>query len=609
VGFGLARAALGALRLAGDASADSSDARYAVVTVILAVVASLAYVAGRRSRFPVATWTAAAIGGMAWTAAVAIGGHHAADNTGGDLARIGDGWPALAMALVAGLWSIRLSDRQAQRVAACLSLAPMLLIFEIVGWSHGWILGTVIMLAAYAVAALASVRVPAAWSSAVGASALVLGLTAIAGLLPSLLTLATRLSLAMSGSWREPTLLPFDLNNGDVGPWLLPTTTLVIMALLPAVTISRRRVSIDPTRVAGAFVASLAVLPILYGGAFWVSFAVLAAVAALLLCAARLFDDDVVLLLGLLLLVIMRISAYSDDVADPLAWTLMAVVALGWALSERRPYVETWFVGASGLAALFGAAQWLTFTQVPVEYQGLVIVALGSLGIVAAQSLAQQRQSLRQQRLVCEGLSVTWVLAGLAMAYSSPSHRALELTVVGVAFGMVSYLSSDRRRAGWVSGVLLTLASWIRLTDIHVQTVEWYTLPAAAALLVYGTRRLRQVPDESTWRCLAPGLGLALTPSLLLALDEPVSWRGLLVGLASVALVGLGVGARLAAPFALGAVGTGLLAVRYIWPVAAFVPRWTLLFVIGGALLTAGMTWESRVNDVRTASRYVRGLA
>ena len=93
-----------------------------------------------------------------------------------------------------------------------------------------------------------------------------------------------------------------------------------------------------------------------------------------------------------------------------------------------------------------------------------------------------------------------------------------------------------------------------------------------------------------------------------MALDEPVSWRGLFVGLASVALVALGVRVRLAAPFAMGVAATGLLALRNIWPVAAFIPRWTLLFLIGGVLLGMGMTWESRVNNVRTASRYVRGL-
>lgn len=44
------------------------------------------------------------------------------------------------------------------------------------------------------------------------------------------------------------------------------------------------------------------------------------------------------------------------------------------------------------------------------------------------------------------------------------------------------------------------------------------------------------------------------------------------------------------------------------WPVAAFIPRWTLLLLIGWALLGAGMTWAARVSDVRTAGRYIRGL-
>jgi uncharacterized membrane protein len=113
----------------------------------------------------------------------------------------------------------------------------------------------------------------------------------------------------------------------------------------------------------------------------------------------------------------------------------------------------------------------------------------------------------------------------------------------------------------WVV-VGLAMASWIRLADNNIEAVEWYTLPAATALLVYGVRRLRRDSSESTWRCLGPGLALALVPSLSVAMDQPITWRGLVVG----------------------------------------------LFLIGGLLLWAGMTWESRVNDVRTAGRYVRGL-
>jgi hypothetical protein len=351
-------------------------------------------------------------------------------------------------------------------------------------------------------------------------------------------------------------------------------------------------------------VATAAVLPIVYGADFWPSMAVLVVAALVLLAGARVWGHDSLLVLGLALLAIMRLFAYSDPLADPLAWTLIALTALAWAVPERREMVRAGFLVAAGLFALLGATQWLIFAGVPRPFHGLVIVVIGSLGLLGSQMLHASVLT----RAVAEGLSVTWAVAGLAMAEGSPSHRALELTVLGVAAGSTAYLSEDRRAAGWVSGLLLTGASWIRLADNNVQTVEWYTVPAAVALLLYGIRRLRHDPRESTWRCLGPGMLLALTPSLWLALDEPISWRGLFVGFASVSLVALGVQVRLAAPFAVGVVATGLLALRNIWPVAAFIPRWSLLFLVGGVLLGVGLTWESRVNDVRAAGGFVRGL-
>ena len=597
VALGMTRAALGTLRLSSD--------EHALTSVAVAVVASLLYVACRRLRLPVAMWSALGLGGVGWLVAVAAGTRSAAENIGGDVGRVAASWPALTVALVAGLWSVGLTHAVWRRAAAGLCLLPVLLVFEIVGWSHGWVMGTSVMLVGYVIAALASVGVPKAWASAVGGSALVLGASAVVGLLPTMVALAARMGLALFGSWRGPRGLPLDLLDADVAPWLWPVTAVVVLALLPRVIIGDHRLSVDQHITAGVFVVTLGVMPVLYGAGFWTSMTVLAMVAAILLSLARLWHHDFLLVLGLSLLVIMRICAYYDDLADPLAWTLVAFACLAWALTERRLVVRAGFLAVAGLFALAGAAQWLTFAQVPRPFHGLVIVALGSLGFLWSQRLSARAWT----RGVGEGLSVTWAVAGLALADSSPSHRALEITVAGVAAGITAYLSEDRRRAGWVSGLLLTVASWIRLTDNNVETVEWYTVPAAAALLVYGVRRLRRDPSESTWRCLGPGMALALTPSLMLALDEPITWRGLFVGFASVALVGLGVQARLAAPFALGVGATGLLALRNIWPVAAFIPRWTLLFVIGGVLLGMGMTWESRVNDVRTAGRYVRGLS
>lgn len=583
---------------------------YAASLVAATVAASLLFLGWRRLRFPVAMWTALGLGAMTWLAAVLLGAGRAAAYVGADPGRLASAWPALTMALLAGLWSVRLTAPGWRRVAAGLCLLPVLLVVEVVGWSHGWVAGTVLMLVGYVVVALVSRRASTIWSPAVGLSAVVLGLSAVVGLLPTMVALA-------AGMWQLP-IDDLGLSSGDVAPWLLPLTTVVVLALVPQVTVGSRRLNLDQRHTAGAFVATLGVLPILYGAGFWMSISVLAVVATGLLCGARLWRNDVFLLLGLLLLVILRVFAYNDELADPLAWTLIALACLGWALTESRLPVRAGFLTVAGLFALFGAIQWLAFAQVPRPYQGLVIVVIGSLGLLASQGLAASqtlaeyaRSGRAQARTISEGLSVIWIVVGLVMADRSPSHGAAELTVVGAASGIMAYLSQDRRRAGWVSGVLLTAASWIRLADNDIQAVEWYTRPAATALLVYGARRLRRdqaESAESSLRCLGPGLALALLPSLLVAVREPVSPRALFVGLASVALVVLGVLVRLAAPFALGVFATATLAVREVWPVAAYIPRWTLLFLLGGVLLGMGMTWESRVNDVRSATRYVRGL-
>lgn len=600
VAFGMARAAVGALPTGGDG--------VDLWSVTVVVAGSLLYLGWRRARFPVARWSALVLAAAGWVTAVMVGADRVADQVGTDPGHLATAWPAWVAALAAGLWSVRLTRLVWRRVAAVLCLAPLLLLLEIVAWHQGWVAAAVLLLAAYVVAALASGHVSGVWSPGVGLSAVLLGLSSVVGLLPTMVVLAAR-----TGGMTPD---QFDLSAVDVAPWLLPLTAAVVLGLVPRVTIGSYRLSLDHRDTAGVLLATLSVLPILYDAPFWVSFSVIFGVAVVLFCGARIWHRDGLLLLALSLLVILRVWAFQDDLAGPLAWTLIALACLGWALTESQVTVRAGFLAIAGLSALAGAAQWLVFLQVPVSFRGLVIVVLGSLGLVTSQGLVASQGLAASQspprgavtRGVCEGLSVIWLVAGVSMAYGSPSHRAAELTVAGVAAGITAYLSQDRRLAGWVSGVLLTFASWIRLADSDIQAVEWYTVPAATALLVYGARRLRGDPGESSWRCLGPGLALALVPSLLVAVSDPVSWRGLVVGLAAVALVALGVRAGLAAPFALGAVATAVLALREIWPVAAFIPRWTLLFVIGGVLLAMGMTWEARARDVRSASRYVRGL-
>ena len=108
---------------------------------------------------------------------------------------------------------------------------------------------------------------------------------------------------------------------------------------------------------------------------------------------------------------------------------------------------------------------------------------------------------------------------------------------------------------------------------------------------------------------LAPGLSLALVPSLLWVLVEPTGPRALLLGLGCFALVLAGLRLRWTAPLALGATVGALLVLRLAAPyVGDAVPRWVLIGGAGALLIAVGATWERRLADARHLAGYVRAL-
>jgi hypothetical protein len=201
-------------------------------------------------------------------------------------------------------------------------------------------------------------------------------------------------------------------------------------------------------------------------------------------------------------------------------------------------------------------------------------------------------------------------MAGVDLAQSATeaTWAAVHLTLVGAATSATALLRPDRRPAGWLGGLLLAAASWVRLAELGVEEPEAYTLPAAVALLVAGLVHLRRDPDASTMPALTPGLALGLLPSLLWVFADPIALRSTLLGVACLALVVGGVRAHWAAPLVHGAVVGALLVVRLATPVAEAVPRWALIGAAGALLVAMGITWEARVRDARRVAGYVRGL-
>ena len=159
----------------------------------------------------------------------------------------------------------------------------------------------------------------------------------------------------------------------------------------------------------------------------------------------------------------------------------------------------------------------------------------------------------------------------------------------------------------WVGVTVLGFATLIRLAA-DVKAPELYTLPAALLLLGAGLWRLRADPESDSLEALGSGLTLALVPSLLLALEDPISTRGVLVAAAGVATMVLGVRERWGTPLLAGAGTTALLALRELQPLSDAVPRWVSLALLGLVLLAVGITWESRLRNLRAAGRYLVGL-
>jgi hypothetical protein len=184
---------------------------------------------------------------------------------------------------------------------------------------------------------------------------------------------------------------------------------------------------------------------------------------------------------------------------------------------------------------------------------------------------------------------------------------ALALTALGAAACLVATVHDDRAAASWLGTVLLGVATVVRVST-DVPAPERWTLPAAVVLLVAGGLRWRADRAVDSWRVLGSGLTLALVPSLLLALDQPVSLRGALVALGGLVTLGAGVRARCAAPFAAGAVTTALLAARHLGPVAEALPRWITLGTVGVVLLAVGVSWESRRRNLAAAGHYLAEL-
>jgi hypothetical protein len=298
-------------------------------------------------------------------------------------------------------------------------------------------------------------------------------------------------------------------------------------------------------------------------------------------------------------------SALAADLLTALTTTaLFLALAAACALRERvgaqpSAALTAWLTAVVGAGALYG---WGQVMDADLTTRVLVLAVYAGVVGVAASPLTRQALT----RVSLESAAVVLALVGAASA-ADEGTVAMVLTLVGTAICLTAVTTRDRELLGWAGTVVLGAATLIRVIE-DVRAPELYTLPAAALLVAVGAWRFRTDPGTSSFTVLGSGLTLALLPSLLLALDEPVSLRGALVGAGGVLVLAVGVQQRVAAAFVLGALATGVLALRHLQPVAEAVPRWISLGGLGLVLLLVGVTWEARRRNMENAQRYLTAL-
>jgi len=259
--------------------------------------------------------------------------------------------------------------------------------------------------------------------------------------------------------------------------------------------------------------------------------------------------------------------------------------------------------------ALLGGAAVLGWTEVArldpsVQATLLAAYAVGLL--LAAGTVLH----LAVSRVVVQVLVVPVSLLALSVA-PEPGPAGVTLAVVAAGLAVGTLLQRARGvvpalPGGAAAVVALLAAGCCGLAELPAP--ELASLPAGAVLALGGVRLLAGDRGLPSTTALAPALVTVVAPSLLLALGDPVSWRGAVVALLVVGLLVVGVAARLGAPFVAGAVGTALLALAHLEPVAAAVPRWVVIGLVGSLLLTAGITWEAGLRRVAGARRYLAAL-
>lgn len=604
---------LGAL-VAMAAVHDLLDQTTAVLVVeVLVCAGAVRAVLGRS--VPVIVWGLAGVGALTWSVLVLYGFWEATD--GGDQVTLsglwgaGDGVALLAAAVLALLPIAVLPARPAAwQVALSFASAVVTAVLVLPALDNGatdaataWLVALALWTAVAAGVLL--LGTPTVLHRSSLAVRVPLGLTAVVvfAVLAAFLDRAVVAVLGVGVAFSEQAGVRLDPGTAQAHPALVLPGALALLAAAYVARGSRPRhpeVAVLVLVLAGLVTAAQYAVPLAVVVAALVALGVAALADALRRdgTTGRVEAGLAVLLLAAGTCVALPSAGLTAAALGAVLAAALAVLALGH-LRGAGPLdraagtvVPLAFAGVvwSSAQALDTSTTWCA---------GIVLVVTGLL------ALALPRVEIELAASVAVLLSVP---VSVAAAGDGSVSLAVHLTIAGALVTATSLLHRERRPLAALGGLLLAAATWVRLADLGVSAPEAYTLPTALVLLAVGADRLRRDAEASTTRTLLPGLVLGTVPSLLWVLDDPISPRALVLGLACLALVIAGAQARWSAPLLVGAVVGGVLVLSELAPYAVQTPQWVAIGLAGTVLTVVGVTWEKRLAQVQQATAFLARL-
>lgn len=282
-------------------------------------------------------------------------------------------------------------------------------------------------------------------------------------------------------------------------------------------------------------------------------------------------------------------------------WTALSVLLLLTALPTVWAAVRSPGDRPVAVPVAVGSLAASVLLAVPGGVLSPVGAAVALTAVYAAAMAAGAELDAASRRAT----AVTAALAAVAaVLLVLPSGEPLALAGVLAAHGLCTLAWAGRTwatqrtagdaelsRGAWrVGAAQLVPAAWITAAVAGVGAVEWYSLPAAAGLLLAAGPGLL---NGSSWAAWGAALLVAAVPSTVLAVVSPDVPRAVAVLVAAAAVLVAGGRRGLRAPLEVGAVtalalALGLTVRALPWPVA------TALVVVGGVLLAVGARLERR---------------